>query len=65
MFCEIWHRLCNLKNLKNNHGQAKSLRLYKSNTPWMFCTFFKLHKWYKLTQFITYIRKYHIFDEKI
>ena len=30
----------------------------KSNTPpWMFFTFFKLHKWYQIAQNITYIFK--------
>ena len=41
----IWYHLYNL-----------SLQLYsKSNTPsWVFLTFFKLYKWYHITQSITY-----------
>ena len=42
----IWYHVYNFKNVKNIHT--------KSNTPpWMFFTFFKLYKWYQITQRIT------------
>ena len=63
MRCAIWYHLCNLKNVKNTHGgvlllvksQAKACNFNKSNTPpWLFVTFFKLHKQYQIVQRITY-----------
>ena len=51
-----------LKNGKNTHGgvllllklQAKTCNFAKSNTPsWVFFTFFKLCKWYEITQNIS------------
>ena len=53
MFCVIWYRLYNFKNVKNTHGgvlllvklQAEACNVTKSNTPpWVFFTFFILHK---------------------
>ena len=58
MRCAIWYRLYNLKNVKNTHGRALLLvKLQaKSNIPpWVFFMFFKLYKWYPITQNITYI----------
>ena len=64
MLCAILYYLYNLKNIKNTHGgmlllvklQAKACNVTKSNTPpWMFCTFFKLYKWYQIAQRITNI----------
>ena len=61
MHCTIWYHLYKLKS-ENLHGrvlllvklQAKSTYL-KSTTPlWMFFAFFKLYKWYQITQRITY-----------
>ena len=57
--CTIWDYLCNFKNVKNIHGgvlilvklQASSCNFSKINTPpWVFFTFFKLHKWYQIAQ---------------
>ena len=62
MRCAIWHHLCNLKNMKNTHGevlllvklQAKACNITKSNTPrWVFFTFFKLCKWYQIAENVT------------
>ena len=66
MRCAIWYDLYNLKSVKNTHGgvlflvklQAEACNFTKSNTPpWVFFTFFKLHKWYQIAQSITYVRK--------
>ena len=62
MFCALWYHLYNLKNMKNTHGgvlllvklQALACNFTKSYTPWVFFTFFKLHKWYQIAQRITY-----------
>ena len=55
MPCAIWHCLYNLKNVKNTHG-GMLLLVNKSNTlPWVFLTFFKLHKWYQTAQRTTYV----------
>ena len=59
MSCGIWYHLYNLKNVKNTHEGVLLLacNFTKSNTPpWVFFTFFKLYKWYQITQRIT-IRK--------
>ena len=62
MFCAIWYRLYNFKNVKNTHGgvsflvKAKS-NFTKSNTlPWVFFTSFKLYKRQQIAQNITYMR---------
>ena len=63
MFCAIWWHLCNLKNMKSTHGgmlllknllaEAEAWNLTNSNTPpWVFFTFFKLYKWYRIMQSI-------------
>ena len=63
MRCMIRYHLYNLKNVKNTHGgvlllvklqaEAES-NFIKSNTPpWVFFTFFKLYKWYRIAQRIT------------
>ena len=56
VFCAIWYRLYNLKNMKYTHGGVLLLvKLSKSNTlPWVFFTFFKMYKRYQMTQRITY-----------
>ena len=63
MRCAIWYHLHNFKNVKNTHGavlilgklQAKACIFTKYNTlPWVFFTFLKLYKWYKIAQRITY-----------
>ena len=55
MRCAIWYYLYNLKNLKNTHGGV----LIKINTPpWVFFTFFKLHKWYQIAQRTTNVKNY-------
>ena len=44
MHCAIWYHLYNFKNMIDT----------KSNTPsWVFFTFIKLYKWYKIAQRIT------------
>ena len=62
MFCTIWYHLYNLKNVKYPNGgvslfvklKAFSLQLYsKKHSPTVFFTFFKLHKWYQISQRIT------------
>ena len=54
MSSAIWYHLCNLKNVKNAHGGVSLL--VKSNTPQRaFFAFFKLYKWYQITQIITYV----------
>ena len=59
MLRAIWYHLCNLKNVKNTNGgvlllvklQASSCNIDKCNTPpWVFFTFFRLHKWYQIAQ---------------
>ena len=61
--CAVWYHLYNLKNVRNTHGgvlllvkfQAEDCIFTKSNThPRVFFTFFKLCKWYKIAQSITY-----------
>ena len=65
MFCTIWYRLNNLKNVKNTHAQvlllvklqASACNFTKGNTPpWVLFTFFKLYKIYDIAQNITYIK---------
>ena len=52
MRCAIWYYLYNLKNVKNTHGGV--LLLANSKTPpWLFFTFFKLHKWHQIVQNIS------------
>ena len=47
--CAILYHLYNLKNVKNIHGGV--LLLVKLQVPlWVFFTFFKLCKWYKIAQ---------------
>ena len=62
MPCAICYHLNNLKNMKNIHGgelllvklQVLACNFTKSNTPpYVFFTFFKLYKWYQITQRIT------------
>ena len=64
MRCVIWYHFYNLKNAKNTHGgvlllvklQAKNPNFTKSGTaPRVLFTFFKLYKWYQITQRITFI----------
>ena len=63
MRCAIWYHLYNLKNMKNIHRgvlilvklQAEAYNFAKINTsPWVFFTFFKLHKWYQIAQRTTF-----------
>ena len=58
MFFSIWSHLYNLKNVKNTDSGVLllvKLQVTKSNIPpWVFFTFFKLYKWYKIVQRITY-----------
>ena len=65
MRCAIWYELHNLKNVKNTHGrvlllvklQVEACNFTKSNAPpWVFFMFFKLHKWYQITQRITSVK---------
>ena len=66
---KIYETLCltrhlyNLKNMKNTYGavlllvelQAVTCSFTKSNTsPWFFFTFFKLCKWYRISQSLAY-----------
>ena len=45
-----------LKIVKNTHGGVHFFKT-KSDTPtWVFFTFFKLYKWYKIAQCITYYK---------
>ena len=53
----IWYHLYNLKNVKNTIGRVLLLEssASKSDTPpSVFLTFFKLHKWYKIAQSISF-----------
>ena len=74
MFCAIWWHLCNLKNMKSTHGgmlllrnllaEAEAWNLTNSNTtPWVFFTFFKLYKWYRIMQSIIY--NFNKFSKKL
>ena len=63
MRCAICYHLYNSKNVENAQGEVllllkfrlKACSFTKSNTPpCMFFTFFKLCKWYKIAQNITY-----------
>ena len=55
MFSAIRYQLCNFKNVKNTHGGM--LLLVKLQAFSVFLTFFKLYKWYQITQRITFISK--------
>ena len=55
----IWCHLYNLKHVKNTHGevlilvklQSEARNFAKINTPpYVFATFFKLCKWYRIAQ---------------
>ena len=63
--CAIWYHLYNFKNAKNTYGGVLilvKLQATKINTPpWLFFTFFKLHKCYQIAQPI----KYLIFLDKL
>ena len=53
MPCAVRYHLYNLKNVKNTYGGVLLLLKLqaKSNIPpWVFSTFFKLYKWYKIAQ---------------
>ena len=63
MLCPIWFYLYNFKNLKIIHRgvtllvklQTEGVAGWRNNTPpLMFFTFFKLQKWYQITQTIIY-----------
>ena len=63
MCCAIWYYLYNLKIVKNTQRgvlllvklQTKSCSFNKSNTfPWVFFTFFRLHKWSQIVQSVSY-----------
>ena len=61
MRCAIWYHLYNLYNVKNTHREAlllvvkpvTSLKVTLLHECWS--TFFKLYKWYQITQSITYV----------
>ena len=57
MLCAIWYHLYNFENGKNTHGGVLLLENFtKSNTlPKVFFTFFKLCKWYRIAQCISYM----------
>ena len=45
--------------------QASTFNFTKSNTPpWVFSTFSKLHKWYQITQSISYVTHWFRKEEK-
>ena len=48
MRCAIWYNLDYLKNVKNAHGGLLIL-----TPPWIFFTFFKLHRWYQIARYTT------------
>ena len=51
MLCVIWYHLHNLKHMENTH---EGVLLLISITPsWVFLTFFKLYKWYQITQSVS------------
>ena len=56
----IWYHLFNFKNVKSTQWRSVTLskavcNFTKSNgPPRMFFTFFKLYKWYKIAQSVTY-----------
>ena len=55
----IRYHLRNWKNVKNTYGKvlllAEAWNFTKSNTPsWVFFMFFKLNKWYQITQRFPY-----------
>ena len=61
ILCAIWCHLRSLKNVKNTHGWVKLLLKLQTeicnftesiNVPWVF---FKLYKWYQITQSVTYV----------
>ena len=73
MRCAISYHLYNLKNVKNAHGgvlilvklQASACNFTKINTPpWVFSTFFKLYKWYQITQCTTYLLQPNLLRSK-
>ena len=68
MLSAIWYHLYSLRNVKNILGgvllsvefQTFACNFTKSNTPpWVFSTYFKLHKWYNIAQSVTYYYPYY------
>ena len=52
MLCAIQYHLYNLKNVENTHGGATA-STKSINPPWMVFTFFKLCKYYQITQSVS------------
>ena len=58
MLCAIWYHFYKLKNLKNTHGGVtfKPATLLKvALLHGCFSRFFKLYKWYQITQSFTFM----------
>ena len=62
--CDVLRNLVpfvQFKNVKDTHGwmllvsEASACNFTKSNTPWVFFTFFKSYKWYQMAQSITFV----------
>ena len=60
MLCPIWYHLYNFKHVQNTHNRCVTFSYLTSNftktntLPWVYLTFFKLHKWCQIAQSITY-----------
>ena len=62
MLCVIWYHLYNFKNVKNAHGRVLLLVKFQAEASSMgVFTFFKLYKWYQLTQRIYAVGSYSLF----
>ena len=70
----IWYHLYKSKNMKNTQEgmlfliklQALAYKFTKSNTPlWVFLTFFKLYRWCKIAQIISYVLTFQYYRIKL
>ena len=70
----IWYHFYTSKNMKNTQEgmlfliklQALASKFTKSNTPlWVFFTFFKLYRWCKIAQIISYVLTFQYYRIKL
>ena len=57
MLCAIWYRLHNFKKCKKHPWSLQALKV--TLLHWVFFTFFKLCKWYQITEHITFTLSNH------
>ena len=57
MLCAIWYHLFHLKDVKNTHEGVLLLTKFQPlrvSLRHVFCTFFKLYKWYQIAQSVSF-----------